>query len=125
MTDSTAKIFAIGVLAAALAVAVLALMRQRRAAAIVNGALALLFLALETPSVVDYLSDSAAYVARYGAGAVGDVRLAAWGMALAALALLGSIAAWPARAVFLWIGWIANLPTVALVVYLAFWFRVF
>jgi hypothetical protein len=125
VTDSTAKILAIGVLTAALAVAALALLRRRRAAAVVNGALALLFLALETPGVAAYLWDSAAYVARYGAGAVGDVRLAAWGTALAALGLLGSVAAWRSRAIFLWIGWIANLPTVALLVYLAFWFRVF
>lgn len=125
MTDSEAKVLALAVVAIALAVAVLALLGHRRTAAALNGALALIFLALEAPGVVAYVSDAAAYIARYGAAAVGDVRLAAWGVALAALALLCSIAAWRSRRLFLWIGWIANLPTVALVVYLAFWFRIF
>lgn len=120
-----AKILAIGVLAAALAVAVLALLRRRRAAAVVNGALALLFLALELPSLAAYLWDPEGYAARYGTAAIGDLRLAAWGAVLAAIAGACSIAAWRSRAIFLWIGWVDNLPTVALLVYLAFWFRVF
>ena len=125
MTDSTAKLLAIGVLAIALAVAALALMRRRRAAAVLNGALALLFLAFEMPSVTAYVWDPEGYIGRYGAAAVGDLRLAAWGAVLAAIALACSIAAWRSRAIFLWLGWIDNLPTVALLVYLAFWFRVF
>jgi hypothetical protein len=125
VSDSAAKLLAIGVLAAALAVAALALMRRRRAAAVVNGALALVFLALEAPSLVSYAVDPDGYIARYGAAALGDLRLAAWGAALSAVAIACSIAAWRSRAIFLWIGWIDNLPTVALLVYLAFWFRVF
>lgn len=125
MTDSTAKLLAIGVLAAALAVAALALMRRRRAAAALNGALALLFLALEVPSLAAYAWDPAGYTARYGAAAIGDLRLAAWGAVLASIAGACSVAAWRSRAIFLWIGWIANLPTIALLAYLAFWFRLF
>ena len=125
MSDSTAKLLAIGVLAVALGVPALALMRRRRAAAVLNGALAVLFLALEVPSLVAYLWDPEGYVGRYGAAAIGDLRLAAWGTVLASIALACSIAAWRSRAIFLWIGWIDNLATVALIVYLAFWFRLF
>ena len=125
MTDSAAKLLAIGVLVMALGVAALALTRRRRAAAVLNGALALVFLALEVPSVVSFLWDPEGYVGRYGAAAIGDLRLAAWGTMLAATALACSVAAWRSRAVFLWLGWIGNLPTVALLVYLVFWFRVF
>lgn len=125
MSDSAAKLLAIGALALALGVAVLALMRRRRAAAALNGALALAFLALEVPSLAAYLWDPQGYSGRYGAAAIGDLRLAAWGAVLAAIAGACSIAAWRSRAIFLWLGWIDNLPTVALLVYLAFWFRVF
>lgn len=125
MTDSQAKIVAIAVLAIALAVALLGLLRRRRAAAALNGALALLFIAFEAPSVVAYAWSPAAYVQRYGAAAVSDLRLALWGIALASIAMGCSIAAWRRSWVFLWIGWIDNLPTVALLLYLAFWFRIF
>lgn len=125
MSDSAAKLLALGVLAAALAAAALALMRHRRAAAVLNGALAMLFLAFEVPSLLAYAGDPDRYIQRHGAAAVGDLRLAAWGALLAAIALACSIAAWRSRAIFLWIGWIDNLPAVALLVYLAFWFRVF
>ena len=125
MSDGAAKILALLVLAAALAVPALALLRRRRAAAVVNGGLALLFLALEAPSLAAYAWDPNSYTARYGTAALGDLRLAAWGAVLAAIAGACSIAAWRSRTVFLWLAWINNLPTVALVVYLAFWFRIF
>jgi hypothetical protein len=125
MGDSAAKLLAISVLGLALAVAMLALTRRRRAAAALNGALALVFLALELPSLAAYLWDPEAYLGRYGAAAIGDLRLVAWGAVLAATAFACSIAAWRSRAIFLWLGWIDNLPTVALLAFLAFWFRVF
>jgi ABC-type proline/glycine betaine transport system permease subunit len=125
VSDSAAKILAIGVLGLALGVAVLALMRRRRAAAVLNGALALVFLAFAMLSLAAYLWDPEGYVGRYGAAAIGDLRLAAWGAVLVAIAVACSFAAWRSRMVFLWLGWIDNLPTVALLLYLAFWFRVF
>jgi len=125
VSDDTAKLLAIGVLAVALAIAALALMRRRHAAVVLNGTLALLFLAFEVPSLAVYLWDPEGYIGRYGAAAIGDLRLAAWGAVLASIAGACSVIAWRSRALFLWIGWVDNLPTVALLLYLAFWFRVF
>ena len=109
----------------ALAAAGLALLGLLRSAAVVNGALALLFLAFSTPGPAAYLLDSPAYVQRYGRAAVNDLRLTLViaAFAVAALALSG-LSLTGRRAAF-WLGWAANLPTAGLVLYLAFWFHVF
>jgi hypothetical protein len=65
------------------------------------------------------------YVEQFGRAALAEIPQTAIILALAVMAIAASIAAMTGRPRSIWIAWVANAPTVALLVYLAFWFTIF
>ncbi len=125
MSDTSIRILALCRALWWLAAGVLAAFRHVRAAAGLNSGLALLFLAFAAPRLLRWLADPNGYVQRYGAAALADLRSAGAIVALSGVALVfGGFAFAQYRRLF-WVAWIANVPTIALVVYLGFWFRMF
>jgi hypothetical protein len=103
----------------------LALLGHLRAAAALNGALAVLFLVLAAPSLIAWALRPDAYVQRYGRAALNELPFTAGLVAVALIALAGSGLSFAWRPVVFWASWLANLPIVALFFYLGFWFQVF
>ena len=116
---------ALACLAAVIVAGGIAILGHPRAAAAVNGALAMLFLVLAAPSLFAWASSPDAYVQRYGRAALNELPFTAGLVALALIALAGSGLSLAWRPIVFWASWLANLPTVALLVYLGFWFHVF
>jgi hypothetical protein len=125
MTQSEIQSLALLCLAAAIVAAGLALLGYRRTAATVNGALSLLFVSLEAPSLVAWGLSPDAYVQQYGRAALSELKFNFFGLALSFVALVASgLALWWKPALFS-VGWLANVPTVAMLLYFAFWFHIF
>jgi hypothetical protein len=103
----------------------LAFLGHLRAAAAVNGALAMLFLVLAAPRLIAWALRPDAYIQRYGRAALNELPFTAGLVAVALIALGGSGLSFAWRPVVFWVSWFANLPIVALFFYLGFWFHVF
>jgi hypothetical protein len=104
----------------------LALLGHLRAAAALNGALAVLFLVLAAPSLIAWALRPDAYVQRYGCAALNELPFTDGLVAVALIALAGSGLSFAWRpVVFFWASWLANLPIMTLFFYLGFWFHVF
>ena len=125
MSDTSIKVLGILCALSWLAAGILAAFRHFRAAAYLNSGLALLFLAFAAPSLVRWLADSNGYVQRYGAAALADLKSAGAIVALSVVSLVFGGLAFARYRRWFWVAWIANGPAIALVVYLAFWFRIF
>ena len=125
MTDLNVEALAVAALAAMLGAAALWLLRYRGAAASLNGAIAVLLLALQAPGLIAYVWNPDAYVRQYGTAAVSELPMLMTGVWLDVVALAGSVLSVVWRPLLFWVGWLANLPTAALLLYLAFWFHIF
>ena len=125
MTDLNVEALAVAALAAMLGAAALWLLRYRGAAASLNGAIAVLLLALQAPGLIGYVWNPDAYVRQYGTAAVSELPMLMTGVWLDLVALAGSVLSIVWRPLLFWIGWLANLPTAVLLLYLAFWFHIF
>ena len=125
MTDLNVEALAVAALAAMLGAAALWLLRYRGAAASLNGAIAVLLLALQAPGLIGYVWNPDAYVRQYGTAAVSELPMLMTGVWLDVVALAGSVLSVVWRPLLFWVGWLANLPTAALLLYLAFWFHIF
>src|SRR5216683_3855236 len=125
MTQFEGQELALACVAAAILAGGLALLDHLRVAAAVNGALAVLFLVLTAPSLIAWALSPDAYVQRYGGAALNEIPFTAGLVAIALIALAGSMLSFAWRPVVFWVSWLANLPTVALFFYLDFWFHVF
>lgn len=126
MTSSEGQALALLCLAAAIVAGGLGILGYLRAAAAANGALAAVFLALAAPYLIAWALSPDAFIRQYGRAALNELPLDIGLAALALIALAGSALAFARRsAVVFWVGWLVNLPTVALIVYLGFWFHVF
>ena len=113
-------------LAAGIVAGGLGLLGRPRAGAVANGALAAVFLAFAAPYLISWALSPDAFIRQYGRAALSELPLDLGLAALALIALAGSTLAFARRsAVVFWVGWLVNLPTVALIVYLGFWFHVF
>jgi hypothetical protein len=125
VTQEAAHVSAIGCVALALLAGGLAMFGLWRVAALVNSALALLFLGFAVPEPLAYVWNPQAFIARLGLAAVSDLPLAIIVAGMAVVALAGSLFSLSERHLAFWCGWAANLPTVALFLYFAFWFHIF
>ena len=125
MSDLNVEALAVAALAAMLGAAALWLLRYRGAAASLNGAIAVLLLALQAPGLIGYVWNPDAYVRQYGTAAVSELPMLMTGVWLDLVALAGSVLSIVWRPLLFWIGWLANLPTAVLLLYLAFWFHIF
>jgi hypothetical protein len=125
MTQFEGQGLAVSCFAAAIVAGGLVLLGRPRAAAAVNAALAALFLVLAAPTLIARALSPDAYVQQYGRAGVNDLPLTIALVAVALIALVGSGLSFTGRPGVFWAGWLANLPTVALFLYLAFWFHVF
>jgi len=125
VTDLNVEALAVAALAAMLGAAALWLLRYRGAAASLNGAIAVLLLALQAPGLIGYVWNPDAYVRQYGTAAVSELPMLMTGVWLDLVALAGSVLSIVWRPLLFWIGWLANLPTAVLLLYLAFWFHIF
>jgi hypothetical protein len=113
-------------LAAAIVAGGLAIFGRLRSAAAVNGALAALFLAKAAPDLILWAVTPDAYIRQYGSAALNEIPFTLGLAAMALIALTGSALSFVGRrVVFFWVSWLVNLPIVALLLYLAFWFRIF
>jgi hypothetical protein len=126
MTQFEGQALALGCFVAVIFAGGLAIFGQLRAASAVNGALALLFLTFAVPNLVTWAVSPDAYVSQYGHAALSELPFTLGLAAIALIALAGCGLSYARRSVvFFWMSWLANLPTVALFVYLGFWFHVF
>jgi hypothetical protein len=96
--------------------AILALARRPRAAAIVNGSLALAFGSAEVLAIISLLHQAGNRSLWFGAAAL--LTLAAGAVVLGWLSV-------KTKRWLLWPAWIFNFPAILILVYYAFWFHIF
>jgi hypothetical protein len=125
MTQSEVQLLALLCLAGAIVAAGLALLGYPRTAATVNGALSLLFVSLEAPSLIAWGLSPDSYVQQYGRAALNELNFNFVGLALSLVALVASGLALWWKPVLFSVGWLANVPTVTMLLYFAFWFHIF
>jgi hypothetical protein len=125
MTQSEVQLLALLCLAAAIIAAGLAPLGYLRTAATVNGALSLLFVSLEAPSLIAWGLSPDSYVQQYGRAALNELNFNFVGLALSLVALVASGLALWWKPVLFSVGWLANVPTVTMLLYFAFWFHIF
>jgi hypothetical protein len=75
--------------------------------------------------LVRIVVDEKGYIRQYGTGALNEVPLTATFLGLSLFAILASFFALRRKTWVFIVGWLANAPILSLVVYLAFWWRVF
>jgi len=125
VSSDVLRVFAIALTATWILSAVLALSIELRAGVLLNMLVSVIIGALRLPRLGEFLLDYEGYVRRYGAAAVHDVWLTAAAVALSLVAIGFSLAALRfGRALFV-LGWLTNAPMITLLIYLAFWFRIF
>src|ERR1700730_1520236 len=117
MTQSEVQLLALLCLAAAIIAAGLALLGYLRTAATVNGALSLLFVSLEAPSLIAWGLSPDSYVQQYGRAALNELNFNFVGLALSLVALVASGLALWWKPVLFSVGWLANVPTVTMLLY--------
>jgi len=125
VTDLDAQTLAVAAVAAMIGAPALWLLRYRGAAASLNGVIAVVLLALQAPGLVGYVWNPDAYNRQYGTAAFSELPLLMTGVGLALVALAASALSVAWRPLLFWLGWLANLPTATLLLYLAFWFHIF
>ena len=99
--------------------------RRPRASAVLSGVLALYYVTSAAPSLLRWAHDPQAYVDQYGTAALRDLQSAGGIVVLGLIALTGVVLTFVRRPWGAWVTLIATLPVVAVLVYLAFWFRIF
>jgi hypothetical protein len=105
--------------------ALLAALRRYRPAAMLNAALAAVFIALDLIALLAWARDSSAYLSSNGSVPHSDLVFLACSVALALASFaFACVAYWKASPI-VWIAWLANVPHIAIYAYLAFWFHVF
>jgi hypothetical protein len=125
VTDLNVQALAVAAVAVMIGAAALWLFRYRSAAASLNGVIAVMLLALQAPGLIGYLWNPDAYIRQYGTAALSELPLLVTGVGLALVALAASALSVAWRPLLFWLGWLANLPTATLLLYLAFWFHIF
>jgi hypothetical protein len=125
MTQSEVQLFALLCLAAMIVAGGLALLGYLRTAAIVNGALSMVFVFLEAPSLIVWGLSPDAYVQQYGRAALNELNFNFVGLALSLVALAASGLTLWCKPMLFSVGWLANVPTVTMLLYFAFWFHIF
>lgn len=125
MTTEASRVLAMAFAALWIAGGVLALNRRRTAAALANGLIALPICVLAGWPLVRTLVDLEGYVRQYGRAALNELPLTAALLALSAAALVASVLSVRRSTWVFAAGWLANAPALLLLVYLAFWFRIF
>jgi hypothetical protein len=90
-----------------------------------SGVLALYYLSSAAPSLLRWARDPQAYADQYGTAALRDLQSAGGIVVLALVALTGVVLTFVRRPWGAWMTLIATLPVATVLVYLAFWFRIF
>jgi hypothetical protein len=104
MTDDLVRVVAFVSGAAILASAAFAVLRRSKPAAVINGSLALLFIVIDTPQLVQFAFDRGGYIAQFGGAAVPELALNAWGAALGLFSLVCSWVAFARPPLTFWLG---------------------
>ncbi len=125
MTDLNVQALAVAAVVAVIGAAALWLLHYRGAAASLNGVISVVLLGLQAPGLIGYLWNPDAYIRQYGTAALSELPLLMTGVGLALVALAASALSVVWQPLLFWLGWLANLPTATLLLYLAFWFHIF
>ena len=125
MTAETARAFAIAAAALWVTSALLALAHRRLAAALLNIAVAAPVAVLALVDLVRIAVDREAYIRQYGRAALHELPMTAVLLALGLVAICGSVIGRTGPPWRFVVAWLANAPSVALVVFLAFLFHIF
>lgn len=125
MTTEEARLLALTLAAIWSASGVLALCHRRIAAAAINLLFAVPLCLLSAWPIVRVLVDIDGYIRQYGRAALHELPLSGALLALSLLAVVCSLLSIRRPAWVFVVGWLANAPTLVLLMYLAFWFRIF
>lgn len=125
MTNNAMSVAAIAFAALWIIAGGVALRRHRKAAVILVALCALPVVLLSVVPLSQAILHREAYVLQYGQAALSDLPLTAAVFGLSLLALVAAALSWRGRTALLVLGWAALAPISVLMLYLAFWFRIF
>ena len=125
MTDDVVHVLVAALTGGWLVSGVLALCHQRVAAAILNVLCAAPVAVITLIPFARVAFDSAAYIRQYGQAAMRDFGFTFICFVLSGLAIAGSLVSLRGKNWAFVVGWLAMLPVVVALLYLAFWFKIF
>lgn len=125
MTNDVAHVLVAALTGAWLLSGVLALCHQRIAAAILNMLCAAPIVAITLIRFARVAFYRASYIRQYGQAAMNDFGFTFICLVLSGLAIAGSLVSLRGKNWAFVVGWLAMLPVVVALLYLAFWFKIF
>lgn len=99
--------------------------RQRGPAVAINVIVALIILSFAAPPLLSFALDQEAYIIQFGRAALADLPMTAALLLLSLAAISACIASIHRPFWIFLIGWLANLPAMVLLIFMAFFFRMF